>query len=402
MPSFVRELDNFLKKEYSRVRNVYYFSIALMLLVLGWAIVDPFFSISMERIIQDTFLLGVFFGLWGGIRFFTDFIIGPFFDFVDNKKILVIAFLGYMLVGFGYYFINDVALLFALRVFHVLVGSFFWVGVWSYTHQITNPKYREESIMFESIMQGLPSLFAPLIGAFLFSLANPKLIFLAVPATGFLALTVFWLKAKPTKTRKKITLTRMLGKELKFLKRERKKIFAISYVMIPLFFVFSAFAIYLPIHLNNQGYDYFTIALFAIASVIPGFFVMPLGNFADRKGRLPLFVAGTLLLTTGLLIFYYSTSVLFLLVCALVIGTGFALLSPTANALVGDLSRRGERGVLSGVTETAKDIGQIIGPIFGGVVMVLYGFQVLVLLLSAVPVFILLFALVFGRTPKRF
>lgn len=402
MPVFIREFQNFFQKEYSRVKNVYYFSVALMFFILGWAVVDPFYSISMENIIQNTFLLGVFFSLWGFIRFFTDFFVGSLLDFFDNKKILMLAFAGYIVVGLGYYFINDVEPLFALRIFHVFVGSFFWVGVWSYTHNVSDKRYREESIMFEGVLQSLPTLFAPLIGVILISSANSKLIFLAVPFTSIIALVIMGSRAKSTRTRKKISFKKIIRKEFEIIRKGKKKLLAVFYVMAPLFFVSSSFAVYLPIYLYSQGADYLTIALFSIVMVLPNIFVLPLGKLADRKGRLPVFVAGTLLLTVGFLFFYFSESVTPLLACALIVGTGLSLISPTANALVGDLSGGGEKGVMSGFTETSKDLGQILGPLFGGLIVATLGFPVLVLFLSSVPVFMLLLALFFGKIPRTF
>ncbi|MBR9679293.1 MAG: MFS transporter [Nanoarchaeota archaeon] len=401
MPNMGKAVHTLLLEERKRVKNVYYLSLTLMLFALGWAISAPFYTINMQSIIQDALLLGIFFSMWGLIRFFTDTFFGAFFDFIDNKKIILISLVGYALVGIAYYFVNNIIPLFILRIFHILIGSLFWVGVWAYTHKISPKNRREENIMFETIFLNAPYLIAPFIGALLFAITSPKIVFLAIPITILPAIIIFSIKGKPTKQKKKITIKKILKKEIRIIRENKKKVLTLFYVMTPQFLVSSAFFIFLPIYLLNQGYGAYFIALTATITVIPSLLTLPLGKFADKNGRIPVFTAGTIALTMGLLLFYYATTSLLLLISIFIIGSGFAIISPTANAIVGDLSGKNEKGTLSGITETAKDLGMMIGPIIGGIVLNISTLQLLSLLLSIIPVSTMLLALIFGKIPKK-
>ncbi len=114
-----------------------------------------------------------------------------------------------------------------------------------------------------------------------------------------------------------------------------------------------------------------TYSLFALSFA---FGMIPAGYLADRVGRKPLIIAGTLtfaLTTYGLVLI--STSFQFAVLRVLE-GFGAALVTPAAFALTIDLVPPGKRGVAMGAEGTAQLLGGFGGPGLGGILAGQLGF----------------------------
>jgi len=114
-----------------------------------------------------------------------------------------------------------------------------------------------------------------------------------------------------------------------------------------------------------------TYSLFALSFA---FGMIPAGYLADRVGRKPVIIAGTLTfaLTTYALVLI-STSWQFAILRVLE-GLGAALVTPAAFALTIDLVPENKRGVAMGAEATAQLLGGFGGPAVGGILAGQVGF----------------------------
>ena len=114
-----------------------------------------------------------------------------------------------------------------------------------------------------------------------------------------------------------------------------------------------------------------TYSLFALSFALG---MIPAGYLADRLGRKPLIIAGTLTfaLTTYALVLI-STSWQFAILRVLE-GLGAALVTPAAFALTIDLVPENKRGVAMGAEGTAQLLGGFGGPALGGILAGHVGF----------------------------
>lgn len=118
------------------------------------------------------------------------------------------------------------------------------------------------------------------------------------------------------------------------------------------------------------------------------------GRFSDRGGRKWLILIG-LLIYAGVAFGYHSIShVSFLLGLRMLSGLGTALVFPLTVAYAGELAPAGREGTYMGVFSLADITGFGLGPLVGGGVRAIYGFEgvflsmAVLVLLSAVAVFI--------------
>jgi len=114
-----------------------------------------------------------------------------------------------------------------------------------------------------------------------------------------------------------------------------------------------------------------TYSLFAVSFALG---MIPAGYLADRVGRKPMIMAGTLTfaLTTYALVLI-STSWQFAILRVLE-GLGAALVTPAAFALTIDLVPPGKRGIAMGAEGTAQLLGGFGGPAVGGILAGQVGF----------------------------
>ncbi|MGQ9587371.1 MAG: MFS transporter [Thermoplasmata archaeon] len=152
-----------------------------------------------------------------------------------------------------------------------------------------------------------------------------------------------------------------------------------SILLVSLAVVSLGFGILSPIIVpyaqDNLGMDAAELglvySLFAIAFAAG---MLPAGYLADRIGRKPLIVAGTLLFSFTTLALVFIADVWQFAVLRVLEGVGAAIVSPAAFALTVDIVPEDKRGLAMGAEGTAQLIGGLGGPGLGGILAGAFGF----------------------------
>jgi MFS family permease len=111
------------------------------------------------------------------------------------------------------------------------------------------------------------------------------------------------------------------------------------------------------------------------APIVSGFLLgyvamLPLiGRIADLRGRLPVLTAALLVFATGSLVTALSYDLSSMVVGRFLQGVGGGGLVPATLALVADLYPVDRRGVPLGIVSAVQELGSVIGPLFGAVVL---------------------------------
>ena len=113
------------------------------------------------------------------------------------------------------------------------------------------------------------------------------------------------------------------------------------------------------------------------APVVSGFLLgyvamLPLiGRIADIRGRLPVLVAGLVVFAAGSLVTSASYDLASMVVGRFLQGVGGGALVPATLALVADLYPVERRGVPLGLVSAVQELGSVLGPLGGAVVLAL-------------------------------
>jgi len=119
-------------------------------------------------------------------------------------------------------------------------------------------------------------------------------------------------------------------------------------IYVPAFFIFLGMSVIspiLPIYARSFNIS-FTLAAFAISIYAIGRFIadIPVGMIADRMGRKPLMITGTLILTVTSFLNALAGNFTEFLIYRLIQGIGSAMWVTSRQTLLADILRPEERG----------------------------------------------------------
>jgi MFS family permease len=119
------------------------------------------------------------------------------------------------------------------------------------------------------------------------------------------------------------------------------------------------------------------------APIVSGFLLgyvamLPLiGRLSDLRGRLPVLVAALLLFALGSLVTTAAYDLPSLVAGRFLQGVGGGGLVPATLALVADLYPAERRGVPLGVVSAVQELGSVIGPLYGGLILAVANWRVI-------------------------
>lgn len=105
--------------------------------------------------------------------------------------------------------------------------------------------------------------------------------------------------------------------------------------------------------------------ILAIAAVVQGLALGPVGRAVDQVGRRPLLVSGLVISAMTSLFFSQAPSVIWLTVLLAIFALGSSALATAPTALIGD-AVGGGRGTPVAVYQMIGDLGSILGPLVAG------------------------------------
>ncbi|EOT40951.1 MDR family MFS transporter [Enterococcus dispar] len=93
------------------------------------------------------------------------------------------------------------------------------------------------------------------------------------------------------------------------------------------------------------------------------------GKMADKIGRKPIFILGTILFIIGSALCGLSNTMLTLIISRAIQGMGAGAMMPVALTIIGDLYDKEKRAKVLGLNSTAWGIASVVGPLAGGVIV---------------------------------
>ena len=126
------------------------------------------------------------------------------------------------------------------------------------------------------------------------------------------------------------------------------------------------------------------------APIVSGFLLgyvamLPLiGRIADLRGRVPVLVMSLVVFALGSLVTALAYDLPSMVVGRFLQGVGGGGLVPATLALVADLYPADRRGVPLGIVSAVQEIGSVIGPLFGAVVLAVADWRAIFLINLAV------------------
>ncbi len=148
---------------------------------------------------------------------------------------------------------------------------------------------------------------------------------------------------------------------------------------------------------------------FLVAAVVQAVFLVPAGRLTDLRGRRPAMIIGTVATVAGMLMLVVDDLATGSLPLALgiffasmaVMAVGSAFLGSAPSAVVGDIMGGRQGGSVVATFQMVSDLGAVIGPLLGGLLLDLYGFEWAFAFGAAIAAASLFFVIAMPETLRR-
>jgi len=163
------------------------------------------------------------------------------------------------------------------------------------------------------------------------------------------------------------------------------RVLAVGTAMVAVYFALQSIETFLPIHLKAMSMATWLIGAVLSMELGTVALVKPYGGrLYDRAGRRITVVAGALIAAAGLAALAASPSYHLVAASVAVFAVGVALVTASLPPMAASIVSSSARGAALGAMETIKDVGQALGPIVTGGLLMAFPPSVAFLAASAV------------------
>jgi MFS family permease len=240
------------------------------------------------------------------------------------------------------------------------------VSGWTVIRRLTKGKYAQEEMSSWSTVQNVAYIMAPLISGLIISMYSWQLVFYI--GAGFSFLSFLYLTTKVSIPKNHVTKTKSLREQWHSFFKDRSAATRLVILTLILHVLYTSVASFLPLHLISFGINIEEISIILSLATTTPFILFPviIGVVSDKYGRKTPTLFGLLFMALGF--FFFSKIVTFtqFLFYTFIIYTGITFIDMSVNAELSDLSDSKEVGGFTGIFESVKDAGKLIGPLLFG------------------------------------
>lgn len=301
------------------------------------------------------------------------FISGPIMDFFSRKRLLVGAVAIIAFSFLGEVFSTSVSMLVFFRILQGVGQAFTAPICLTLAAGVVSRKRIASGIGVLAIARGIATLFAPMIALKMSEVTGYRKAFLAAVVIELISIVIVLLipsgevcsEAK-NKKKTRICFSNFLVKE------------AALPSLMQFFFMmaWSCVFAFLVVYGLQQGWGS-NVGLFNTVYGLVVFVAAPLGGYlVDRFGTL-LLLPMLALMSVSLWILSFSSSLAMLILAAAVGAFGYGAAGPVVRSMTMSAVPVDRRGAASSTFFIASDIGQLLGPVVGGVLISFFGYAVM-------------------------
>ena len=361
--------------------------------VLGFSLVLPFLPLYAKEFGASPLVVGALLMTFSLFQFITSPILGKLSDSYGRKPLLIFSqistFLSFIILGFS----NTLWMIFLSRIVDGSLGSNHSIAQ-AYLSDISTKKDRSKVFGISGAAFGFGFLIGPAIGGYLATVSPMGYKLPSFIAAGICLITILLTVTLLKETIKKKTTVKINLNIFHF--NELRKYIVMPIVRIDLWQYFaylvshiiftSQFALFANMQMGFGAKEigYLMAYVGAISIVIRGFLLSKLIDIISEK---KLIYLGTIAMIIGLIgaMFVKDWIGMIFIISFFAFGSGV-----NRPILVGEISRKvneKEQGAVLGVANSLGSLAQIIGPLFGGLVLTHF-FTGSLPLISAIAMFL--------------
>lgn len=322
-------------------------------------------------------LIGWIVGLFTIGAFFSRFLSGRIADYAGRRPVMLFGTWVTAIAGLGYIGVGairesglpdwhglPIAVWFflLLRLMHGMSTGFRPTGTTAFLTDITPASRRGEALGYLGVAGNAGMAGGPAIGSWLTVEFGYDAMFIGSTLLGVLALILTMRLPESLQHARKVRL-----RDLNVLKGPVLdwSSWPAALALLPVAFAFGTFLTITPDFVGDLGYVYKgSFNTIVVAASISMRFLA--GKASDRYGRIPLLIAGSVLLAAGMGGLAYADSPFTAAVAGLLYGASAGINMPTIFAWTADLAQPGKVALALGTMLMSLELGIGLGAIFSG------------------------------------
>jgi MFS family permease len=282
------------------------------------------------------FIIGLFTLTAGISRPFS----GRLTDRVGRVPVMAFGSLVCFVCGFLYPVFTTVMPFLLLRLVHGFSTGFKPTGTAAYIADIIPAHRRGEAMGIHGMCMGVGSAFGPAIGSMISQSFSMNALFYTSSFFALLSIVILFNMKETLAQKERLSLQAF---QITWRDIFEPNVFSPALVTFLAYFGFGAVATLSPdfseyLGLSNRGVYFMVFTLFSILIRFVA------GKLSDRRGRVPVTIAGCLILIIAMVITGYAGSVFMFVTGAAFFGVSMGILSPVLSAWTVDLSSDHNRG----------------------------------------------------------
>ena len=341
----------------------------------------------------------IFIGYILSISTLTGMITKPLFgywsDKIGKRFLLFCSLIIFISVPFTYFLINRPIHLLLVRIIHGFATAIFGPITMSMIAEIFL-KNRAEKFGLFSIARNSSYIAGPIIAGVLMNQIGFKQIYYLIGIISLFALIPIMQLNNALKMERDLNkISDKIHSKIAIISTLKNPTIIFAGIINASMFI-STYAIkaFLPIQLNDIGINTIFIGLlFGIQEVSNLIFNPILGKISDKIGSLSGVTFGLTLIAVGVYLLTFEINHMLLIFISIILGAGQAFISPSLTALVANKINNKFMGTGMGTFGAIRNVGKVLGPIFGGNLQSRVGFvssfRIMSLTTAMIAVFII-------------
>jgi MFS family permease len=336
--------------------------------LIGFGILIPILPYYAQRLGAGGLGIGVLFGIYSGMQFFSTAVLGRLSDRVGRRPILLTTIVMNVAGCLLFAAAHSYAVLFVARVFSGFGGGNISAAQ-AYVADITTPAERSRGMGIIGAAFGIGFVLGPAIGGFaahLYGPTAPALVAAGLSVLNFVS-AYFVL---PESLHADLRATRPLL-DLSHLPRalRHEKLAPLMWAWFLAAFAFAGYTVALPLWTGAQfGWrerelGWFFTLIGATAAIVQGGLF---GRIAKHTGDRRLVIAGSFGMALAIAVVPALPSAPVLYAFTIVLAFSNSIFVPAATGLVSILADPTEQGTVLGAAQALSALGRLCGPIILG------------------------------------
>lgn len=362
---------------------------------LGFQMTLPTLPLFVKELGGSDQIIGVIVGVFT----FSALVFRPYagksLETKGRKFVFVLGLVVFVVSVGSYAFITSIVLLILMRVAQGIGWGFSNTATGTIATDLIPPKRRGEGMGYFGLSGNLALAFGPALGLTLVDAVPFSALFLISGGLGFVALMLSYkIRYKQVEESPDKTVTVKFDI---FEKTAVKPSFLLFFITV----TFGGIASFLPLYAAQKGISgietYFLV--YAIFLMISRTFA---GQIYDKKGHIYVFLPGTVLIVSAMLLLSWLPSTFVMLFAAGLYGLGFGSVQPALQAWAVDEAPENRKGMANATFFSFFDMGVGIGAMGFGSLAAAFGYHAIYLTAAgSVSLSIVLYVYLLFRAVRR-